>query len=262
MALLLLKLTLTPILIGCASLAARRWGPSIGGWLVALPLTSGPVALYLALDRGPAFAAGAARGSIGGLLGDAAFALAYGWLARRLDWPASLLGGGAAFVVAALATTPILGAPALVVFVAVDVAMAVLLRLAPPATRARDPRPLPSWDIPARMVVGTAVVLAVTEAAGFLGAQASGLLAAVPVYVSVLAVFAHHLEGPDQALGVVRGLQVGLFGTTVFFLVVTTAIEPLGIAAAFAGALLAVAAVQSVSLRLLRRPISSTASAP
>jgi ABC-type antimicrobial peptide transport system permease subunit len=56
-----------------------------------------------------AAAAGAARGSIGGLLGDAAFALAYGWLARRLNWPASLLGGGAAFVVAALAITLVLG---------------------------------------------------------------------------------------------------------------------------------------------------------
>jgi hypothetical protein len=78
----------------------------------------------------------------------------------------------------------------------------------------------------------------------------------------VLAVFAHHLEGPNQALGVVRGLQVGLFGTIVFFLVVTTAIEPLGIAVAFGAALMAVAAVQSVSLLLLRRPISSAASAP
>jgi hypothetical protein len=57
-ALLLLKLCLTPILIGGVSLAARRWDPSVGGWLVAMPLTSGPVALYIALDHGNAFAAG------------------------------------------------------------------------------------------------------------------------------------------------------------------------------------------------------------
>jgi hypothetical protein len=57
-ALLLLKLNLTPILIGIRSMAARRRGPSVGGWLVAMPLTSGPVALYIALDHGNAFAAG------------------------------------------------------------------------------------------------------------------------------------------------------------------------------------------------------------
>ena len=43
MPVLALKLILTPLLIGGASLAARRWGPAIGGWLVSLPLTSGPV---------------------------------------------------------------------------------------------------------------------------------------------------------------------------------------------------------------------------
>ena len=35
---LVLKLVLTPLLVGGASIAARRWGPSIGGWIVALPL--------------------------------------------------------------------------------------------------------------------------------------------------------------------------------------------------------------------------------
>jgi F0F1-type ATP synthase assembly protein I len=112
------------------------------------------------------------------------------------------------------------------------------------------------------MVVGTAIVLAITQAAGLLGAQLSGVLAALPVYVSVLAVFAHQLEGPNQALGVVRGLQIGLFGTIVFFLVVTSAIEPLGIVPSFAIALVAVAAVQSVSLRVLRRPTSPAVPVP
>src|SRR5215218_6073961 len=33
-----------------ASLAVRRWGDAIGGWLVGLPLTSGPVAAFLAIQ--------------------------------------------------------------------------------------------------------------------------------------------------------------------------------------------------------------------
>src|SRR5262245_7751273 len=40
---LLLKLLVTPAIVLGASLAGRVWGQSIGGWLVALPLTSGPV---------------------------------------------------------------------------------------------------------------------------------------------------------------------------------------------------------------------------
>jgi hypothetical protein len=112
------------------------------------------------------------------------------------------------------------------------------------------------------MIVGTGIVLAITAAAGALGPSLSGLLAAFPVYVTVLALFAHHLQGPEAAINVVRGLQVGLFGTIVFFLVVNSTIESLGVVVAFAVAIAAVAAVQSVSLRLVRRDIPTSVSAP
>ena len=262
MALLLLKLSLTPILIAAASLAARRWGASIGGWVVALPLTSGPVALYLALDRGTTFAAGTAEGTIGGLLGDATFALAYGWLARDHGWQVSVIGGLAAFAIAATAVQPMTSGPAVILFVVVAVAMAGCLRLAPVAETSAPAASPPPWDIPARMVVGTSIVLAITASAQLLGPQLSGTLAALPVYVTVLAVFAHRLEGPGPAMGVARGLQVGLFGTIVFFLVVTSTIVGLGIAASFALGLLATGAVQAVSLHVLRRPIEPSVTAP
>ena len=260
--LLLIKLTLTPILIGGASLAARRWGPSIGGWIVALPLTSGPVALYLALDHGTAFAAGTAEGSLGGLLGDATFALAYGWLACRVGWPVATACGFGAFAAAALAVQPFVSGPPIILFLLVAAAMAICLRLAPAATETKPAGPLPAWDIPARMVVGTSMVLAITEAAEVLGPQLSGILAAFPIYVTVLAIFAHRLEGPEQAMGVARGLQVGLFGTICFFLVITSTIDRLGIALAFGLGVVAVAVVQSISLRLVRKPIDTAVSAP
>jgi hypothetical protein len=262
MALLLLKLSLTPILIAGASLAARRWGASIGGWVVALPLTSGPVALYIALDRGTTFAAGTAEGTIGGLLGDATFALAYAWLALKHGWQVAMLGGFVAFALAVLVVQPLVHGPALILFATVAVAMAVCLRLAPPAAAAGPAAPPPPWDIPARMVVGTSIVLAVTASAEILGPQLSGTVAALPVYVTVLAVFAHRLEGPGPAMGVARGLQVGLFGTIVFFLVVTSTIAALGIIASFALGLLATAAVQAVSLHVLRRPVETAVTAP
>src|SRR5690242_19515054 len=94
---LALKLVLTPVLIGIASLAGRRWGAAVSGWLVGLPLTSGPIAFFLALNHGVAFAAAAATGTLAGAISQAAFCLAYGWLALRAGWALSLAGSCLAF---------------------------------------------------------------------------------------------------------------------------------------------------------------------
>ena len=93
---LALKLILTPILIMTASLASRRWGQAVGGWLVGLPLTSGPIAFFIAMEQGTHFAARAAEGSLVGTAAQAGFSLAYGAVADRswargCWWAASLL---------------------------------------------------------------------------------------------------------------------------------------------------------------------------
>src|SRR5579864_6606619 len=110
MELVLLKLVLTPTLIGAASLAGRRWGAFIGGWLIALPLTSGPVTFFLALDQGPGFAAGVAAGSLLGVMAIAAFAVAYGRLARR-GWPVAVAGAAATFAVVGAIAQPLVPLP-------------------------------------------------------------------------------------------------------------------------------------------------------
>jgi hypothetical protein len=77
-----------------AYLASRGWIgvrldlPSLD-WLVGLPFTSAPVALFLAVGQGPAFAAAAAAGTLAGTISQAAFCLACAWI------PASHRAGGA-----------------------------------------------------------------------------------------------------------------------------------------------------------------------
>src|SRR5437588_5450070 len=93
MSTLLFKLIVCPLLIGAASLAGRRWGPSIGGWLIGLPLTSGPVVLFLALDQGTEFASAASQAIMLGIVSVGMFCLTYGWLARKLDWLPTVLAG-------------------------------------------------------------------------------------------------------------------------------------------------------------------------
>jgi hypothetical protein len=87
MPLLAFKLLLTPLFIGGVTLAGRRWGPTVGGLLVGLPLTSGPVSVFLAIQYGPAFAARAAAGILAGHAATCLFLLTYGLLSGRLAWP-------------------------------------------------------------------------------------------------------------------------------------------------------------------------------
>jgi hypothetical protein len=250
---LALKLILTPLLIGGASLAARRWGSEVGGWLVGVPFTSAPVTFFLAIGPGPHFAAQTAVGTLAGTLSQAAFALAYAWFARRWAWWVCL---GAATIAFAAVTVPLLrlNATALVTFVAAVVTLMVALALMPrrlaPAVGSVH---LPRWDIPARMTVGTMLVVALTAAAPLLGPRLAGLIFPYPLYATVLAVFSHHLQGPESAVSVLRGLLLGLFAFAGFFLTIAQLLEDSGIAVAFGAAILVALALQAVSLVAGRR---------
>jgi hypothetical protein len=240
------------VLIGGASLAGRRWGPAVGGWLVGLPLTSAPIAFFLARDQSLAFAAAAAVGIIGGTVSQAAFSLAYARTAVRTPWPAALAAGVGAFALSTLALQwlPIPLVPTAALAVA---SLLVTRRLMPAPTAApRAATPLPRWDIPARMLVTTGFVVLLTGVASHLGPQLTGLLTPFPIFATSLVVFTHALEGPGPAGGVLRGLLLGLYSFVGFFLALGALLERVGIAAAFAVAVVVALAVQGVALWTLR----------
>ena len=248
---LTVKLLLTPALVAFATLAARRWGSQVGGWLVGFPLTSAPVTAILVLERGERFAAAAALAIVLGVLSAAAFALVYSRCSARLPWPACLLLGMVAFSVATLLLSRVGLLPLLAAVVtAALLRLALALMPAPPLT----PSPVrpPAWDLPARMVVAAAFVLALTGVAGRLGPTFTGLLSPFPLFAAVLAVFAHVNDGPASAVAVLRGLMTGLYGFAAFFLVLGLLLVPAGPLVAFACATLAVIATQSIALVLTR----------
>lgn len=249
---LALKLVLTPVLVGGASLASRRWGSAIGGWLVGIPFTSGPIAFFLALDPGPRFAAGAAAGILAGTASQAAFCLAYAWTAQRRGWTLSLLAATAAFGVVTVALRP-LALPTPAYFVTMLAVLAVSLSLMPRVSRHSNAGiEFPRWDIPARMIVATVFVVVLTSAAPLLGARLAGLLAPFPLYAGVLATFAHRVEGLALAVGVLRGLLLGLFAFAAFFFVLAEVLET-SILIAFAAAICVALAMQATSLVVGRR---------
>jgi hypothetical protein len=253
---LVLKLVLTPLLIGAASLAQRRWGALAGGLIVGLPLTSGPVAFFLALDHGESFAARAAIATIAGLVAEIAFCLAYAWAGRRSSWPVAALAACGAFV----ACLPLLRvAPASLLGTYAACLAILLVARGALGRRLREPDGAPPsrpawWDLPARMAVATAFVLALTEAAGALGPRWSGLLAPFPIYAGVLAAFTHAHQGPETAGSLLHGVLGGLFAFATFFAVLAATIRGAGIAAAFALAAAAAFAVQVAVVRITRRP--------
>jgi len=249
---LVLKLVVTPLLIAAATLVARRWGPGVGGWLAGFPLTSAPVSVFLALEQGPDFAAGAAVGTLLGLTALAVFCLVYGRAARRVGWAGSAAAGLSAFG-ACLAVLGTVAAPLPAAFALVCVTLGLVAALLPAATtRVSNAKP-PAWDLPLRMAVATTVVLLLTAAARHLGPTISGLLSPVPVFLLVLAVFAQRSQGPAACVRVLRGGVMGSFAFAVFFLVVGALLGRWGIGATYVLASLATLAVNGAILGVGRR---------
>lgn len=257
MEILILKLMVTPILIGAASLAGRRWGAAVGGWLVGVPFTSGPIAFFLALDHGTSFAATASVGMLLGTISQVVFCLAYAWGAcRRAPWSVSF-GAGCLGFVASTIILEILNVPLVAAFLATLATLVVALLIVPRApdktesSATPDPN-LPRWDIPMRMVIATAFVLLLTTAAPVLGPHLSGLLSPFPLFGAVLVVFVHRSEGAGAAVRLLRGLLLGLFAPAGFFLVLTILIQPIGIGLSFTAAIATALALQGISLWMLR----------
>ena len=254
---LILKLVVTPALIGAASLAGRRWGAAVGGWLVGIPFTSAPIALFLALDHGPSFAASASVGMLLGTISQAIFCLAYSFSASRgVRWLASF-GSGCVGFAASTFVLHLLSVPLIPASLATLVALVVVLLLVPHTPdepdKSESPATLPPrWDIPARMVVATVFVVLLTSVAPVLGPYLSGLLSPFPLFGAVLVVFAHRSEGATSAMKLLRGLLFGLFAPAGFFVALCALIEPLGIGLGFAAASATALVAQGFTLGMLR----------
>ena len=94
---LALKLALVPALIGAVTLAGRRWGATVAGWLSAFPIVAGPILFFIALEQGAAFVARAAVGTLSAVLAILVFAISYAWAATRFGWSICLAAAFAAY---------------------------------------------------------------------------------------------------------------------------------------------------------------------
>lgn len=252
MNILVLKLILAPVIIGSASLAGRKWGPAVSGWIVGMPLTSGPVIFFVALSHDVAFAANAALGVISGGLSLVAYALTYAWLATRFRWPISIVGSLAVFSISTTLLQTV-SFPLVPIFLVVCATITLGLWLMPgEEVEPGDAAPFGKWDIPSRILIGTSFILLITGSASFIGPRITGLLTTIPLYVTILAIFAHRHQGPAAAAHVLRGLLYGMFAFAGFFITLGLLLERAGIAISFLSAIAVALLVQGTSLWILR----------
>ena len=231
----IIKLTVTPLLVGLMSLAARAWGPTIGGLIMGLPWMTGPILFFFAIDKGEAYAARVAIGVELGAASIGAWAVTYALMARRFSWPwcvAAALIVFAAFAVlwreieiglvpaAALAAAGLIGG-----YLAV-----------PRPTAADGPRSLPWWDIPMRMLATAGLVAIIIATSDRLGEQLSGVVSTYPVIATVVGAFTHHRWGVAAVVRLFRAVLLSLIGFVAFFLVVGLLLPKIGILPAFAAA--------------------------
>ena len=253
MSLLAIKLVVTPLVVLIASLAARRWGDAVGGWLVGLPLTSAPVSVFLAIEQGPSFAAQAADGSTAGVLSQAAFCLGYAAAARQ-GAMAALGAGTLAYVVSAIVLVGA-GLSTVTLFSAALAALALVLWLLPRRLVAASVTVVAWWDMPLRIAVTTVLVVGLTSAATTLGPRVSGITASYPLIGASIAAFAQWKQGPEAGVAVMRGMASALYAFAAFFAIAGAALPSMSLIAAFALATAGRLIAQGATLRMVRRPL-------
>lgn len=249
---LVLKLLLTPLFVGLISLADRRWGAKVGGWLVGLPLTSAPVTFFIALGLGTTFASNMAMGILMGLISQAIFCMTYAWLSFRVNWLFSWLIGWGTFGALTFAFEQV-SVPLLLVFLGVIASLVLVLFLWPESGRQGVSAQAPAWAILGRMVMATSFVLLLTSTASLLGPHLSGLLSPLPIFATVFAIFAHKLQGGGSARQILHGVVVSSFACAVFFLFVAGLVEQWSMVATFSGATLCALLTQGLALWFMKR---------
>jgi hypothetical protein len=244
---LLLKLTLAPVLVAAATLVTRKWGPRIGGFLMGLPLTTGPIFLLLAIEQGPHFAAGAAVGILFGVVGLAAFATAYAVVSGMTGWIACLAFATAAFPIFSLGARQAgsdTATAGMVAWLALGLA-ALLIRRAEPQSTLVSP---PWWDLWVRMIAVAVLTLATTTGAARLGPMLSGVVGTYPVAITVVVAFTHAQFGREAVLAMLRGSVLSWFSFVSCFLTIGLWIEAVGTAVAIASGVLVAVATSVLAL--------------
>jgi len=236
------KVIAAAAIVVTASRATERAGPLLGSMIATLPVSAGPVYVFLALDHGAPFVSESARMSVAATAATAAFVGAHALAARRFATAASLALATLAWLAVAIALQLRAWsfAEACLLFAGVFLAAIRALRRyaipveAPPVPKAR-------FDLALRALLVAAVVVATTFASHAFGPEVAGVLATYPVvFTCLVLILQPRCGGRFTASVLVNGLK-GLLGFGL-------ALAVLHLAAARASAAVALLAALAVAV--------------
>ncbi|NNM71227.1 hypothetical protein HJG44_02315 [Enterovirga sp. DB1703] len=216
-----------------ASLVVERSGPVIGALVATLPISAGPAFAFLALDHSPEFLARSTLASLAVNAGTAPFILLYASLAQRFGLLVSL--GAALLVWSGLAAALSVLAPGIGTAAALNaLSYGGAYLLSHPYRRAARPVRAPArwWDLPARAATVMGLAATVVLAGRWLGPQAAGIAALLPVVLTSLVLVLHPRIGGPATAAVLANSIPGMVGFTTALAILHLTVVPLGSAAA------------------------------
>jgi len=227
--LLLIKMmSAAGIVVGC-SLIAERSGPLLAAMIATLPISIGPVLVFLALDHDATFISQAVFASMGANLATAAMVLVHVLMAQRHGTVASL---GTALALWAVVATAMrfVQLPTVAIILASILAYGGLHHLFRPYLDIRPAAPPERlwYAIPLRAACVALLAGTVTVASSHVGSAWSGTLAALPVVFSSLIAMLQPLIGGPAMAAIVANSALGLMGFGVALAAVHAAAVPLG----------------------------------
>jgi len=197
------------------------------------------------------------------------FCLGYGHLARQ-DRQHSGGGRWVALTVALAAAAAGAGVSALVPMTMLLVLLVLATITIGLATWPTPAGPSPArrtqgrWELPVRMAVSGILVASLLGLAHVLGPHLAGVLATMPVILTVLAPATHGSEGANAASALVRGALASMPSSVVFVAMLSQTLVPLGLATAFGVAVAAlvvtdvavITATAAIGLRTRRSTVA------
>lgn len=246
------KIAAAVVVVLAAARAAERAGPFLGAMIATIPVSTGPIYVFLAIDHGAAFISESARMSVAATAAIAAFVAAHAFASRRFATAGCVALATLAWFAAALLLQlrDWTFAQACLLFAcAYLVAIRGLRKFAAPVPA--PPVPRARFDLALRALLVAALVVATNFASHALGTAATGVLATYPVLFTCLVVILQpRCGGPFTASVLVIALK-GLVGFGLALAVLHLAAARMHAAPALLLAL-AVAVGWNVALTLLR----------
>jgi hypothetical protein len=210
---ILVKIACAIVIVVSASRAAERLGPFLGSMIATLPVSTGPIYVFLAIDHGPQFISDSSRTGVVAVVATVAFLGVHAIVAQKHATFLSWLSATASWFVVAwlLQQREWSLVEACAVFaVCFGVAIRVLRRFAVEVKAPAMPRV--RFDLALRAALVACVVLATTVASNAVGPAATGTLATYPVvFTSLVLILQPRCGGPFTAALLVNSLK-GLIG--------------------------------------------------